>query len=795
MQEILHEVHPEIDFGTELIDRAQQVTAYSICRGNEDYADQLKAFLFGKAGFDTITPLIPKFARNHYHYTHISYTGGYGLDDFAERCICLQAVIQPGNSYAMVSVPDYQVRGHQAEFIGILRRHNVPLCHILSFCGNLDPEIITVDAAKGIYENVLLKTLLPCKDEIAAIDRKTVTAEGRILALRILHEAGDTETLFSYADDSSKAVRAVLTDLLPLPGGEWDDAIAALLGAKKQSVRETAVTLLEKNCPASLQSAIEAALSCEKNAGLQTRLAALLGDTAAGTAVAAAAQQDLVRSLTKGSKAKKMDWLFQTPFSPVRMADGSSADEMQLRALCLCYAEQFPLGRSAVAEQLADQMQPGDVERFAQEVFARWIGLSAPAKTKWVLYLTAIHGGMDAITAFQHYIREWALNARTAIASEAVMALALNGSSAALMAVDTLSRKGKGARVRAAAHDALKNAASALKITADELADRIVPDLGFDEHCCRVFDFGTRQFKVYLTAARELEIYEGEKKLKNLPKPGTKDDPEKSAEAVKAFKEMKKLMKAALELQQKRLEDAFKRSRRWSTPEWEALFVRKPIMHSFAIGLVWGIYEGEQLTATFRYMEDGSFNTADEEEFTLPAQAQIGLVHPIHLDDETRDAWREQLADYEITQPFAQIDRPVYRMEESERGETKLMRLAGRKLNASTLMGRMERSGWQKGMPQDAGFFYEFTITDILRSGYREDGTAFEEGYRTELHFAGMYVGYDATQEDVTIEQVEFYALQGREALPLGGIDPQYFSEIICQLEKLLSVTAKGETE
>ena len=100
-------------------------------------------------------------------------------------------------------------------------------------------------------------------------------------------------------------------------------------------------------------------------------------------------------------------------------------------------------------------MQPGDVERFAQEVFARWIGLSAPAKTKWVLYLTAIHGGMDAITAFQHYIREWALNARTAIASEAVMALALNGSPAALMAVDTLSRKGKGARVRAAAHDAI----------------------------------------------------------------------------------------------------------------------------------------------------------------------------------------------------------------------------------------------------------------------------------------------------------------------------------------------------
>ena len=38
---------------------------------------------------------------------------------------------------------------------------------------------------------------------------------------------------------------------------------------------------------------------------------------------------------------------------------------------------------------------------------------------------------------------------------------------------------------------------------------------------------------------------------------------------------------------------------------------------------------------TFRYMEDGSFNTEDEDEFELPEEGQntkfIGLVHPIEL--------------------------------------------------------------------------------------------------------------------------------------------------------------------
>lgn len=47
---------------------------------------------------------------------------------------------------------------------------------------------------------------------------------------------------------------------------------------------------------------------------------------------------------------------------------------------------------------------------------------------------------------------------------------------------------------------------------------------------------------------------------------------------------------------------------------------------------------------------NGSFNTQDEEEYTLPKQARISLVHPVELTDEEKAAWKEQLADYEIAQ-------------------------------------------------------------------------------------------------------------------------------------------------
>ncbi len=63
----------------------------------------------------------------------------------------------------------------------------------------------------------------------------------------------------------------------------------------------------------------------------------------------------------------------------------------------------------------------------------------------------------------------------------------------------------------------------------------------------------------------------------------------------------------------------------------------------------------QRLGETFRYMEDGSFNTVDEEEYTLPDGGSIGLVHPIELTDQDLAAWKQQLEDYEITQSIDQL--------------------------------------------------------------------------------------------------------------------------------------------
>lgn len=76
-----------------------------------------------------------------------------------------------------------------------------------------------------------------------------------------------------------------------------------------------------------------------------------------------------------------------------------------------------------------------------------------------------------------------------------------------------------------------------------------------------------------------------------------------------------------------RLETALSSNRKWTKESWVKLFVENPIMHQFAMGLVWGVYEENILTDSFIYMEDGSFNTKDEEEYQLKDGMVIGIVH------------------------------------------------------------------------------------------------------------------------------------------------------------------------
>ena len=407
----------------------------------------------------------------------------------------------------------------------------------------------------------------------------------------------------------------------------------------------------------------------------------------------------------------------------------------------------------------------------------------APSKTKWVLPFAAVFGGAAMTPKLLRAINDWPQNARGAIACDAVAALCVSPDPAALMAVDGISRKFKFRQVKAAAAAALERAAQELGITTEELADRIVPTLDFAPDGTRVFDYGSRKFTVRLTPSLELSVTtEAGKVVKSMPSPGKTDDSEKAPAAYEAYKALKKQIKATIAAQRTRLESALSAQRCWEGAAWRKLFVENPVMHQFAISLIWGVYENGELTETFRYMEDGSFNTVDEEEYTLPNEASIGLVHPIELEADALAAWKQQLEDYEITQSIDQLSRPIYRLPAEQAQATALETVAGRILNSLSLMGKLQGMGWYRGSVVDGGGFYTF---------YREDPSV---GIGVVLNFSGCFVGGDS--EDITVFDAVFYKAgtvahgsycsdepNQEDIFPLGQVPARYYSEVVWQLE------------
>lgn len=599
------------------------------------------------------------------------------------------------------------------------------------------------------------------------------------------------EQILSYTQDSSKLVKQELEQMLAARPG-WREQVTGLLSSRKAAERELGIRVLARwNTPQD-QEALQTLYETEKNAKVRALLDTALGHAPVaegGTEAGGPALtlQDLVREQHKGGKKRGLAWAYETPFSPVHTKSGEQASEEYLQALLLCYSSMAKPGINRDAALLAEDLEPRELAVYMGELFDKWMEAGAEAKKRWVLFAASIHGGSDIIPRLHHQIQEWPQMARGAIASDAVQALALSPQPQALLIVDGIARKFKFKQVRAAAGQALEFAAGQLGLTREQLEDKIVPSLGFDEHMERHFDYGNRSFTVTITTALEVEVFdENGKKLKNMPAPGARDDAEKAAAAYGAFKEMKKQMKATVSSQKQRLEMALSTERLWTVEAWRELFVQNPIMHQFAIGLVWGLYENHSLVQSFRYMEDGSFNTEDEEEYELPEQGQIGLVHPIELTKESLETWKQQLEDYEITQPVEQLNRTVYYLTQEEQTGRNLERFGGMLINDLSLGGKLTALGWYRGSVQDAGGFYTY---------YREDASL---GLGAELHFSGSFVGSGGMGgEEVTVYDVRFYKagtiergsycydeVEGEKQMSLKDIPQRYFSEIVWQLTK-----------
>ena len=766
--------------------------------------EEIRAYLSGEEDLSVLEPYFDSLAgnfqsgNNYYsRYTNVSRnidTCAKKIGFFKRKYLALKAIQCP----SLVPSAVYHFYNNNDELvIDELINEKVPAEYRFKSYDEIDNNLWYENKKK--FEDFVVKKMSEFKYE----DYDRVCMNGGVFTrkvyVRYLGEIARADMLFWVFEDSSKEVRRAGVDVMA-KNKAYEEKVIACLQAKKLAVRETAVDVLASWGAENYRDVLMKVLETEKSKKLIEKIQMLLSVSVASDGDKPVSVSTIVADIHKGGRSRQLAWLYdKSDFSEVHFTDGTVADEKYIQAIMLSYSSMADLGVNENANLLAKGLNKDDLNKIALEVFNVWVSLGAESKKKWVLYFSLIHGGYDVQELAVKYIKEWAENSRGAIAAEAVRALAMNGGSTALMAVDNMAHKFKQRQVKNAAIDAMSKAAEALGITTEELGDRIVPDLEFDGNMQRIFDYGERKFKVYLTPSLEVEVFdENDKKLKNMPAPGKKDDEALAKKSNTEFKQMKKQLKNVITIQKTRLETALLADRRWTVTAWRDLFVKNPVMHSFAIGLIWSAYENNELVQTFRYMEDGSFNTCDEDEYELTDNCMIGLVHPIDLDEDTLTAWKEQLSDYEVTQPIEQLERQVYRVNADEIGKKTLMRYKDRKIKDFTLLGRITKFGWQKGTVLDAGCFSTFYREDITERIKNADGTVTLKGNAVVVNISGMYVS--GVGEDIEVGEIRFYKPENADkdiyddvkekcALKLEDVNERYFSEIINQLETIFKVS------
>lgn len=467
-------------------------------------------------------------------------------------------------------------------------------------------------------------------------------------------------------------------------------------------------------------------------------------------------------------------WVDPVLLPPVLVRDRTSVLPPEaVRHLCTM------LALSTIDEQYAgvapakEACDPSSLAEFAWALFEQWRSAGMPSQERWAFTALAWLGDDQTVHRLDPLIRVWPGQGKHPHAVTGLDVLARIDTDAALRQLADIARKAKFKALREQAQQKLTEAAARRGLTAAQLEDRLVPDLGLDERGSLTLDYGPRRFTVGFD--EQLTPYvldQTGKPHKTLPKPGRRDDPQLAPTAYQRFRTLKKEVRALAASQITRLEQAMVNQRRWSFTQFRELLMNHPLMWHLVRRLVWGWFDGDTV-AGFRVAEDRSLADVNDETLRLDDDAIVGVAHPLHLD-ETVPTWSEIFADYELRQPFPQLGRKTHTLTASEQQAETLDRFHGLTVPTGKLLG-LERRGWRRAAPQDGGL-----QPWLLRP--------LPNGWAAVINLEpGIIIGQPHTfpEQQLTTVWLDEHGLgdwQRRNARRFGELDPVTASELLREL-------------
>jgi hypothetical protein len=642
------------------------------------------------------------------------------------------------------------------------------------------------DAADRYHEAV--KRLLANADASAVVSAIAEAREWDIQRTK--------EDIWPLMLHKSRPVRGAAARALACMGyAESGERAAKLLEHKKADIRQAAVLLLSQIGGDEAARILKQHLDIEENDDARDSILLTLEASGSGAALSPAEQRERIAKTLAKSKSPPSPWI-KADALVFKKRDGGALTTDETLYLLIRQSRCKEMRADLEAKPIITTLDRKGSADAALTLIQGFLGTAQDASDRWVLALAALTGDDRLVPVLRKAILDWADKSRGKLAEYGAQALALLGTEAALMVVDSLSVRfrSKNKNIGQAAADAFAAAAEARGVTVEELGDLVVPWLGFEPGKPRLIDAGKSQVEARIDAELKLgfrDVKTG-KTMSKLPS-GV------SAEVQAEFKTLAGTLKEAVKAQLLRIEILLVRQFRWPVARWRGLYLAHPLLRPFTQQLVWGWRDADgKLRHTFRALDDASLTDAQDNAVALPDEGTISLVHPLDLTDEARAAWLQHLADYEIAPPFPQLDRPVVRVKPEDAGLKFGRHVQGTDLNAMTFRSRAEKLGWSRGSVCDAG-----AVT-----AYRKVFSG--AGIEAFLSLEGMYVGI-GMEESIQLGDVCFvkagsvkvgsytYDEPGKDDDPrliaFGDVPAVPFSEVMGDLAKIAGTSTKSETE
>ncbi|GAA0958420.1 DUF4132 domain-containing protein [Actinocorallia libanotica] len=397
-------------------------------------------------------------------------------------------------------------------------------------------------------------------------------------------------------------------------------------------------------------------------------------------------------------------WTDPALLPPVPLRDGAGAlPATAVRNLLLLLALSEPDRPHPVLPSVLEPLDRTALAEFGWWLFEAWRAAGQPAEQKWILAGLGHIGDDETIRRLTPLIRAWPGEGGHTRAVAGLDVLAGIGTQAAFTHLNGIAQRARYKALRRQAADRIEDLAAGLKLTAEQLADRLVPAFGLDDPAGRTFDYGPRRFTLALDAElRPLVTGPDGKPRKALPAPAASDDADLAAAARKEFSAVKRELRSVATDLAVRLEAAMVSQRSWTGAEFRLLFADHPVTVQAARRLVWTCPTGR-----FRIAADGSFTGTDGKDAGVPDDSAVRLLHPA-LAGDALPVWRALFARERIGQPFPQLDRPVHVLTPAELNAPSLADQEHRTVPTVALMG-LARRGWQRGVPLEGGVEHGFS--------------------------------------------------------------------------------------